>query len=184
VYQIGSIDTQKNMMKRRTMTKRGYRFFTTGCIVIFLLMALLAGCTKDGTNKSSSTGTEEDLVITLERTACFGACPVYSLTINGDGTVIYVGEDFVKTKGERETTIGADAVNQLVLEFEKADYFSLNDSYTGFGVSDMPSANTSITVGGQTKAVKHYLGDRSAPEKLTELENKIDEIVNSAQWIK
>lgn len=165
------------------MIKRGSRSFATGCIGLLVLMTLIAGCTNDGTNKPSSPVTQEEPVITLERTSCFGTCPVYSLTINGDGTVVYVGEDFVKTKGEKETTISIDAVNQLVLEFEKADYFSLNDSYTSFGISDMPSANTSISIGGKTKAIKHYLGDRSAPQQLTELENKIDEIVNSAQWI-
>ena len=133
---------------------------------------------------TSTPVTQEELVITLERTACFGKCPVYSLMIKGNGTVIYAGVDFVKTKGIQETTISMDAINQLVTEFEKADYFSLNDSYTAFGMSDMPSANTSISIGGKTKAINHYLGDRSAPEQLTELENRIDEIVNSAQWIK
>jgi hypothetical protein len=75
-------------------------------------------------------------------------------------------------------------VNKLISDFEQADYFSLNDSYTSFGVSDMPFVTTSIRIGGRTKTVRHYLGDRSAPEQLTELENKIDEIVNSDQWIK
>jgi len=126
----------------------------------------------------------EDLVITLERTPCFGKCPVYSLKIKGDGAVIYAGEEFVKTEGIQESTISEDAIQQLITEFEKADYFSLKDSYTAFGVSDMPFVNTSITIGGKTKAINHYLGDRSAPEQLTKLENKIDEIVNSAQWIK
>jgi PKD repeat protein len=134
-----------------------------------------------GTTLPFNTG--EELIITLERTACFGTCPVYSLKINGDGSVIYAGVDFVQTRGIQETTISMDAVEQLLTEFEKADYFSLNDSYTSFGVSDMPSVNTSISMGGKTKAIKHYLGDLSAPEQLTELENKIDEIVNSAQWI-
>ena len=128
-------------------------------------------------------GAGGELVITLERTACFGTCPVYSLKIKGDGSVIYSGVDFVQTQGIHEGTISMDAIERLITEFEKADYFSLNDSYTNFGVSDMPSANTSISIGDKTKAIKHYLGDRSAPEKLTELENKIDEIVNSAQWI-
>ena len=35
----------------------------------------------------------------------------------------------------------------------------------------------------ETKTIKHYHGDFSAPEELTELEDKIDEIVNSEQWI-
>ena len=170
------------------MIKRGSWYFSVGCIVLLLLIAFLTGCTtiskNDGTNKSSSPVTQEELVIKLERTACFGACPVYSLMIKGDGTVIYAGEDFVKTEGIQETKISMDAINQLILEFDKVDYFSLKDSYTSFGKSDMPSANTSISIGGTTKAVKHYLGDPNAPKQLTELENKIDEIVNSAQWIK
>jgi len=134
--------------------------------------------------RTSSPANQEELLIRLERTACFGKCPVYSLMIKGDGTVIYSGVDFVQTRGIQETTVSMDAINQLVMEFEKADYFSLNDNYTNFGVSDMPSVNTSISIEGKTKAIKHYLGDRSAPKQLTELENKIDEIVNSAQWIK
>ena len=139
--------------------------------------------TGSATGTTSPFNTKEELVITLERTACFGTCPVYSLKIKGDGTVIYAGEDFVQTEGIQETTISIEAIEQLVTEFEKADYFSLNDSYTSFGVSDMPSVNTSISIGDRTKAIKHYLGDLSAPEQLTELEDKIDEIVNSAQWI-
>ena len=138
----------------------------------------------DGTNKPLPSSTSEELVITLERTPCFGKCPVYSLKIKGEGTVIYSGVDFVKTKGIQETTISLEALNQLLTEFEKVDYFSLSDSYTKFGKSDMPSANTSISIGGQTKAIKHYLGDLTAPKQLTALENKIDELVNSAQWIK
>jgi len=140
--------------------------------------------TESATGKTLPPVTQDELVITLERTACFGKCPVYSLMIKGDGTVIYSGVDFVQTRGIQETTISIDAINQLVAEFEKANYFSLKDSYTAFGISDMPSANTSISIGGRTKAINHYLGDRSAPKQLTELENKIDEIVNSAQWIK
>ncbi|HJX03290.1 MAG TPA: DUF6438 domain-containing protein [Dehalococcoidia bacterium] len=120
----------------------------------------------------------------LERTACFGACPVYSLTIFGNGSVVYEGKEHVRIKGTRETTISTEAVSQLVAEFEKAGYFSMNDSYTAFGVTDMPYANTSILIGGRTKSITHYHGDRSAPQQLTDIEDRIDEIVNSAQWIK
>ncbi len=42
-------------------------------------------------------------VITLERTACFGACPVYTLSIYADGTVVYNGERFVDVEGEQTT---------------------------------------------------------------------------------
>jgi hypothetical protein len=174
------------------MIKRGPRSFFYCCIGLLLLLVLLTGCIrlveKDGADKPDKPlpppVIHEDFVIQLERTACFGKCPVYSLKIKGDGTVIYSGVQFVKMTGIQEAKISMEAINQLLMEFEKAGYFSLNDSYTKFGKSDMPSANTSISLGGQTKAIKHYLGDLSAPKQLTALEDKIDEIVNSAQWIK
>jgi hypothetical protein len=141
---------------------------------------LIAGCTGNQNNTSNLDG----VVITLERTACFGTCPVYTLTINGDGTVIYEGKDFVKTGGRVETTISQDKVKQLISEFEKVDYFSLNDSYTERTITDAQTVITSITIDGKTKTIEHYYGDFSAPKQLTELEDKIDEIVDSGQWIK
>lgn len=154
-------------------------FFT---ILLLLLLAIpVVGCTSHRLNGSDSY---DDLVITLERTPCFGACPVYSLAIRGDGTVNYEGKDFVKVKGTARTTISMDQVYKLVHEFEKADYFSLKDSYTERTATDMPSVITSITTGGRTKKIEHYHGDFSAPEKLTELEYMIDQIVNADQWIK
>lgn len=154
---------------------------------LFLAIALLSlvaipigGCTGTQSNASNN----QDVVITLERTACFGTCPVYSLTIRGDGTVVYEGKDFVKVKGKAETTISQEQVEQLVSEFEKVDYFSLNDSYTERTITDAPTVTTSITIDGKTKTIEHYRGDENAPEALTQLENKIDEIVDSEQWIK
>jgi hypothetical protein len=157
--------------------------------IIFCLL-LSAGCItiikKDGITEPAGTSkpVPEIIVITLERTACFGACPVYSLKISGEGEVVFEGQKFVKVPGVQKTTISAGAVSQLAKEFENAGYFAFNDSYTKYNITDMPSANTSITIGSRTKSVKHYLGDRSAPEQLTKLENRIDETTNSAQWIK
>ena len=165
------------------MNKTSIQIFSLGFAALCLLMAVWPGC-KGNVKPSSAPGTWDELTIKLERTACFGACPVYSLTIRGNGSVLYEGKDFVRTKGTREATISADAVNQLLLAFEQADFYALDDSYTRFGKSDMPSAYTSISIGTRTKSVRHYLGDNSAPDKLTELENKIDVVVNSAQWIK
>jgi Family of unknown function (DUF6174)/Domain of unknown function (DUF6438) len=121
-------------------------------------------------------------IITLERTACFGACPIYKLTIFGDGKVVYEGERFVKITGKRTAKISQKAVKELISDFEKINYFSLQNSYQG-GPTDLPSAITSFNTGRKQKTVSHYLGSPNAPKELTELENKIDTVVNSQQWI-
>ena len=126
----------------------------------------------------------KEVVVTLERTACFGVCPVYKLTIYGDGRVVYEGIRFVRVGGIITTNISEDEIRQLIAEFQKIDYFSLKDSYEQHNATDMPSAFTSLTVDEKTKTVRHYHGDLSAPEELTELENKIDQIVDSDQWTK
>jgi len=75
-------------------------------------------------------------------------------------------------------------VRQLISEFKKAEYFSFYTNYKDRHVTDMPSAITYININGVAKSIRHYHGDSNAPRELTELENKIDEIVNSDQWIK
>jgi len=121
-------------------------------------------------------------IITLQRTACFGTCPIYKLTIFPDGRVVYEGERFVKVVGKRTARISPQAVRKLVAEFDKLNYFSLSNNYQG-GPTDLPSAITSLTIGKQQKTINHYLGSPNAPQALTALENKIDTVVNSQRWV-
>ena len=125
---------------------------------------------------------EREAVVTLERQPCFGACPVYSVTIYDDGTVVYNGERFVDVEGEQTTNIGADAVDELVATFEEAGYFEWEDEYTEYTVTDLPYVITSVTRDGETKRINRYTGDSSAPVLLPYLEYWVDMVVNTAQW--
>ncbi len=121
---------------------------------------------------------------TLERTACFGTCPVYKVAIFRDGTVEYKGERFVKTQGRATGHIGAEQLAELQELFQQSGYLQFNDSYERQDVTDLPSAFTSYSPApDQTKSVRHYLGDFSAPRALFDVEEGIDRIVNIEQWI-
>jgi hypothetical protein len=124
-----------------------------------------------------------DFSISMERTACFGFCPIYQVTVEGNGTVSYVGEMFVEVEGEQQSSISQSEVRRLARELERIDFMSLPDSYTDMSATDMPSAITTLRLNGEIKTVVHYHGDFSAPGNLTELENLIDELTNSIQWI-
>lgn len=142
----------------------------------------------------SETELTKDVEITLERSVCFGSCPDYKLTISGDGTVVFEGREFVKTKGTIKSKISPEKVRQIIKEFENADYFSLKDKYQTEADgcpetwTDNPTAITSITINGKSKSIIHYYGCQEKnsiyPKALTELESKIDEIVETKQWIK
>ncbi|OYT53193.1 MAG: hypothetical protein B6U72_06505 [Candidatus Altiarchaeales archaeon ex4484_2] len=121
-----------------------------------------------------------DVVIIMERSPCYGFCPAYSLTIYGDGTVIYEGKMSVNVTGKRTSKISQNKVKELVDEFYRINYFSLKDKYDR-PITDIPHTITSIKINGKYKSVYNRAG---GPRELNELENKIDEVTNSKQWVK
>src|SRR5664280_81046 len=125
-------------------------------------------------------------VITLARTVCYGTCPAYSLRIVGDGSVTYQGTNYVKVLGAASEQIPVSDVQALVDQMMQANYFGLSvpDSCPQGINTDAPDYTTSLTLSGQTHTVPHYAGNQCAPAVLTTLENRIDEITNSAQGVK
>ena len=131
-------------------------------------------------------------VITLERTACYGSCPVYKITIYDDGKVLYEGTEYVKQKGKAEGRIEKSELDALLHEFEKINYLSLDENYTDDPKNcpqqwtDNPSAITSLNWKGKSKTIRHYYGCRgsSVAEQLTALETRIDAVAKTERWIK
>lgn len=131
-------------------------------------------------------------VITLERTACFGSCPVYKVKIFADGKVVYEGKKFVKRKGKIQARITKAEVQRLVSEFNNLNYLNLEDEYNPGGPNcpegwtDHPSAITSLEWQGKKKTIRHYHGCKGAPvlDQLTALEDKIDEIAKTKRWLR
>jgi uncharacterized protein DUF6438 len=126
--------------------------------------------------------------IVLERTRCFGTCPVYTLTLNSSGVVEFVGTDHVKAKGPQTGKISAQSFARLVKKIEEIDFFNLRDRYdgknpdgTGSTVTDLPTRKTTVVRGDQTKTVEDYF---RGPPGLLELELLIDELAKSEKWIR
>lgn len=116
--------------------------------------------------------------ISLERTPCFGTCPVYKLTVYSDGKVEYEGKDHVKEKGSRSSKIDEKLFLRLMNKVDEIGFFKLNDRYEG-RVTDLPTRITTVTKGDVSKTVRNYYG---GPKGLHDLEQLIDEVTNSTQW--
>lgn len=142
---------------------------------ILLLSAALAGAESGITT------------ITLERTPCFGTCPVYQLTIHRSGRVEYEGKDHVREKGIRTGKISAEDFNKLAKKIDEINFFHLNQRYdgknpdgTGVTVTDLPTRKIAVTRDGRTKTVENYF---RGPRGLKEFEDLIDELTKSARWV-
>ena len=135
----------------------------------------------------------QDTVITIERTMCHGGCPVYTLLVLGNGAVIFDGRANVETKGMYRSKVDQEVIDELIRAFETADYFSLNPDNSGLrridGCQDVSlhsaTVITSLRLGEKFNRIIHNLGDHCimAQYTLVELEESIDKILNSEQWI-
>jgi hypothetical protein len=129
-------------------------------------------------------GIDADTRVTLERTECFGPCPVYTLSISGDGTVTYWGERFVRVVGEASSQLPVADVEALVDAMLDANYLALRipTSCREF-ITDASTVTTSLTWGGRSNTIEHYYGNPCAPAVLRELEDRIDAVAGSAAWL-
>jgi uncharacterized protein DUF6438 len=126
--------------------------------------------------------------IVLERTACFGACPVYRLTVDRSRKVVFEGKAHVWEVGRQTGRVSKEGFRQLVSKIEEINFFSLKDRYdgknadgSGSTVTDLPTRKTSVTRGNVTKTVENYF---RGPKGLKELEDLIDEVTNSTEWVR
>lgn len=158
-------------------------------IFVFLLISFVTCSASAQTVKIPA-----DLVITMERTMCFGTCPDYKLTIKANGTVTFRGGQFTKTKGTAKSRITKSSLRDLVAAFDRVDLDSFADDYSQGSVcesyiTDLPSEIISLKRDGKTKQVNHYFGctgntARKKLEPLTELGKMIDSVTNSRRWIR
>jgi hypothetical protein len=155
----------------------------------FLVIKFALGQSGDQTPDLSSLPDADlkTLTIHLERTACYGTCPSYSVTIHGDGRVEYNGKGHVKETGTREGRIEAEKIKALASAFAKTKFWGIAEEYSeakckGRVCTDMPTAITELSIRGVTHRVSHYYGCGSAPKSLFELESLIDKSANSELW--
>ena len=129
-----------------------------------------------------------DTLIHLQRTSCYGPCPIYTVTIDARGTVTYDGERFVRAVGRQTAQIAPSIVATLLTSAERIHFFDLRAAYRGIenpdgsvtSVTDLPTTIVTITVDGRTKRVEDYVG---APQVLAQFEREIDEAARTRRWI-
>jgi Domain of unknown function (DUF6438) len=127
-------------------------------------------------------------VVSLERTPCFGKCPSYKVSVSSSGVVAYEGRADVRRVGTDTARIPVQRVEALLLELERAGYFTFADRYAPSEPTcrrpstDSPSVLSSATFRGRTKRIEHYYGCDGVPGSLTLLEQRIDEVLGSARW--
>lgn len=116
--------------------------------------------------------------IGLERTGCYGECPIYTLIINSDGTFRYHGERFTKRRGNWYGSVENWRLSRVLQYVSEMGYFELYDEYTT-NETDGSGAYTLVKSAKRRKIIFDYAG---GPAKLVALEDMIDHLLDDAKW--
>jgi len=148
-------------------------------------LALISACAI-GFSACETTGAPHDaapVLITLERTPCFGFCPDYTVSIDGEGNVTYNGGRFVAVTGEQHAKASSQDVAALLRAFDAVRFFSLRDAYRA-NATDLPTTIVTLTRNHHTKRVLDYAGASvGMPQGVIALEQQIDRVAHTEAWV-
>ncbi len=113
------------------------------------------------------------LLAALGRGPCFGSCPIYSVRVYEDGTVIYRGDSHVRIRGGRKARLSPAELETLREAFRGSNFLSL-EYRCRFGHTDDSSARVYFSDGGKARLIDHYHGCDGVPPDLTKLEDEIE----------
>ena len=129
--------------------------------------------------RSLAAHSHEISEIGLERTGCFGSCPVYSVVISDDLTIKYVGEKHVPHAGEFHGKIRSYNYHNVAEAIDAFGYMTLADMYT-MEITDQSTVYTTIVQDGMRKVVCNYAD--AGPRELWIIEELIDGLLQDASW--
>ena len=122
------------------------------------------------------------LQVGLERTACFGECPVYTAVIHATGLVEYQGDWHVDRLGEHRGRVSLYDFRCLAQFIQGTDFREMETSYdfSDCVVSDCASAYVMVVTEGRRKVVSnHGNAGPPAPWAIAEL---IDSVMRGVTW--
>ena len=143
------------------------------------LVFIISSCQSSKSISSVNSGDENSYkVASIKKTACYGSCPVYEMTIYSNLTVEFVGERFVDKIGKYTSRITQQNLQDIKESFSRNKFFDFEDEYSSF-VSDLPTTFVYFSDGGKTKTVMDYT---NAPEGLKNIEKLLEGFVDSLIW--
>jgi len=129
--------------------------------------------------RAKKANPEDTLMVEFSRTACFGTCPIFTVSIFTSGKAIYIGKNFVEMKGRYQTNFNLTDIKTIFKTAESISFLTMEDSYDNMGISDLPSVITRLNDGTYTKQV---INRYNGPDELRELEKLIDALILKQNW--
>jgi hypothetical protein len=156
------------------MFKINFGARSINAILIVFVWTQLISCS--GTSRMAM----EEIIIEMEKTACYGQCPVYTVKIDESGRGLFIGVENTAHLGLFSFRLRKEELNGLIASFERIRFFELKDRYYDY-ITDLPTTYLTFRNGSREKKVMDYYG---APKELKDLEKSIADLVLSKRMRK
>jgi len=141
-------------------------------ILVFISSLFIIACSS---SKDISELGPEDVLISMEKEACFGSCPVYTFKIYKGGYCTFEGKQDSYKMGTHSLTLSKEKYKEVKNAFETANLFQYQDFYES-NIPDLPTVKISYRKKDQVKSVT---GKRERPDAVHKLQFILEEIAES-----
>lgn len=162
-----------------------------GSVLVVCAGAVIVACaTSRGSTADSSAAVSADTttVVSLDRGACHGTCPIYTVFVQADGGVRFSGTRFVRPVGTDSTRITSSDVTALQAAFAARDFqrvpstIEYNSPGCGSYVADLPTVELTFSDVRGAHRVRWDEGCRDHPRMLDTLARLVDSVSGTSRW--
>jgi hypothetical protein len=120
----------------------------------------------------------DSLYFRMDRTPCFGQCPVYTVNVFRSGWALLEGRQFFDYEGTYTTKFNEEELDRIQKMAKDIGYAKLRHVYDA-PVTDLPSSATIVN----SQDVQHWVYNRmNAPDELRNFESEMESMIKDKQW--
>ena len=126
-------------------------------------------------------GVDSNLLISFQRTSCFGKCPVFKIEIFKDGIARYSGKAFTKRMNVHEAVVDDLTIQKIQKKAAEIKYFELQNTYPQgeLQISDLPHIISYIRTENTGKLINNAY---DAPKELIDFERWLENELDILDW--
>jgi hypothetical protein len=155
-------------------------------LALGILVWFFTACnnTKSASNsKQNDTQFKGDsLLVSVERSPCFGACPEYKLSIYKSGFAILNGSRNIAQIGNFKGNLSLDQLSELVAFIRENKIEDKDSIYVNKYLADFPAFTLYVSDIHPTKKI--FVNHEAPPKDLDLLKETLNNLLNRISWTK
>jgi hypothetical protein len=142
---------------------------------LFFVLVFFFGC-----HSSKQINSSPQLLFSIEKGPCFGACPHYKVEVYADGTAYYYGYRNVDKLGEYKIQLSSSIKKQIKEDLSKSNLEKLDTSYVNRYLTDFPAIDLYFDLKSERKHI--HIFHQQPPQEISDLLRLIDGFENAIDW--